>query len=60
VSVDGGNRAITAATNNDKNARIIICSDENVPPGQVSDLAEQVKAAGFKFTVAPRPDSTSD
>jgi TonB family protein len=50
-------RAITATTKSD---RIIICSDENVPPEQLSAVAEQVKAAGAKFTVSPRPDPKSD
>jgi|RhiMetdeSRZDD1v2_1073273.scaffolds.fasta_scaffold344408_1 TonB family protein len=60
AAVDGKalDRAINATT--DKNARIIICNDENVPPEQLSNLAEQVKAAGFKFTVSPRPDPKSD
>jgi TonB family protein len=53
-------RAINSATNNDKNARVIICSDENVQPEQLSNLAEHVKAAGFKFTLVPRPTAKSD
>jgi TonB family protein len=53
-------RTITAATSNDNNARIVICSDESVPPEQLSNLAEQVKAAGFRFTIAPRPGSKAD
>jgi TonB family protein len=60
VQSNGLDRSIGTATSNDKNARIIICSDDNVPAEQVSNLAEQVKAAGFKFTVAPRADSKSD
>lgn len=56
VQSSGLDHTISTTTNNDKNARIIICSDEGVPPEQVSNLAEQVKAAGFKFTVAPRLD----
>ena len=48
-------RAIGASANNDKNALVIICSDENVPVERLNDLAEQVKAAGFKFTLVPRP-----
>ena len=52
-------RTITAATGNDKNASIMICSDENVPPEQLSNLAEQVKAAGFKFTVRARARTRS-
>jgi protein TonB len=55
----GLDRAIKA-TAADKTTRIIICSDENVLPEQLSNLAEQVKAAGFKFTVSPRPDPKSD
>jgi len=43
--------AIGAATNNDKNAQIIICSDENVAPAEVSALVGQVQGAGLKFTV---------
>ena len=60
LQANGLDRTINSVTNNDKNVRIIICNDENVPPEQVSNLAEQVKAAGFKFTVAPRPDPDSD
>jgi TonB family protein len=53
-------RAIGAATNHDKNAQIIICSDENVPPAEVSGLVEQVKGAGLKFTVVSPAGATSD
>jgi TonB family protein len=59
VEGKGLDRAINAATA-DKNARIIICSDNNVPPEQLSNLAEQVKAAGVKFTVSPRPNPKAD
>jgi biopolymer transport protein ExbD len=38
--------AIGAATNNDRNVQITICSDENVPPAELRSLAEQVKGAG--------------
>ena len=51
-------RTIISTTNNDRKAWIIICSDENVPPEQLSNLAEQVKAADFNFTVIPRPGPT--
>ena len=37
-----------------------VCSDENVPPEELSNLAEQVKGAGFQLysvTPAPGPDS---
>jgi TonB family protein len=56
VQSDGLDRAISTSTNSDKNARIFICRDQDVPPERVNDVAEQVKAAGFKFTVVPRPD----
>jgi TonB family protein len=58
--VDGNGlvRAINATT--DTSARIVICSDENVPPEQLSNLAEQVKAAGVKFTLSPRPNPKAD
>lgn len=52
-------RTIISTANNDRKAWIIICSDENVPPEQLSNLAGQVKAADFNFTVIPRPDPTS-
>lgn len=52
-------RTIISTTNNDRKAWINICSDENVPPEQLSNLAEQVKAADFNFTVIPRPDPKS-
>jgi TonB family protein len=55
----GLDRAVNAAVA-DKTTRIIICSDENVPPEQLSNLAEQLKAAGFKFTVSPRLNPKSD
>jgi TonB family protein len=60
VESKGLDRAISAATSSDKNARIMICSDENVPPEQLSNLAEQVKGAGFKFAVPPRPGPNPD
>jgi biopolymer transport protein ExbD len=47
VQANGLDPALRATTNNDKNARIIICSDESVPHEQVVNLAEHVKAAGF-------------
>ena len=56
----GLERAIGAATNNDKNAQIMICSDENVPPAELRSLVEQVKGAGLKVTVASPADPTSD
>jgi TonB family protein len=58
VAVDskGLDRAISSTTNGDKNARIVICSDQGVPSERVNDIAEQVKVAGFRFTVAPRVD----
>ena len=58
--VDGNGlaRAINATT--DKSDRIVICSDENVPPEQLSNLAEQVKAAGVKFALSPRPNPKAD
>jgi TonB family protein len=58
VAVDSKelDRAISSTTNGDKNARIIICNDQGVPSERVNDIAEQVKAAGFRFTVAPRVD----
>jgi TonB family protein len=46
-------RTIGMAASNDKNAWIVICGEENVPVEELSNLAEQVKAAGFKFTVLP-------
>ena len=56
----GLERAIGAATNNDRNAQIMICSDENVPPAELRSLVEQVKGAGLKVTVASPADPTSD
>jgi hypothetical protein len=53
-------RAIGAATNNDKNAQIMICNDENVPPAELRSLVEQLKGAGLKVTVASPADPTSD
>jgi TonB family protein len=47
--------AINSTTNSDKSARIIICGGENVPPERLSNLTEQVKAAGYKFTLVPHP-----
>ena len=55
VASKGLDRTISSSANNDKNAWVIICGDENVPVEQLNDLAEQVKAAGFKFTLVPRP-----
>jgi len=49
-------RTIISTTNNDRKTGIIICSDENVPPEQLSNLAEQVKTTDFNLTVIPRPD----
>jgi TonB family protein len=48
-------RTISATASNDKNASIIICGDEKVPVEELNNLAEQVKAAGFKSTVLPPP-----
>src|SRR6478672_3913575 len=56
----GLERAIDTTTNNDKNAQIIICSDEKVSPAELSSLVEQVKGTGFKFTVVSPADPTSD
>ena len=56
----GLERAIYTTTNNDKNAQIIICSDEKVSPAELSSLVEQVKGTGFKFTVVSPADPTSD
>jgi TonB family protein len=55
VPSKGLDRTISSSANNDKNAWVIICGDENVPVEQLNDLAEQMKAAGFKFTLVPRP-----
>ena len=65
LTLDGtpvDNKALAGAINSTtgKSDRIVICGDENVPPDQLSNLAEQVKAAGVKFTVSPRPDPKSD
>jgi TonB family protein len=56
----GLERAIAATTNNDKNAQIMICSDENVPAAELSSLVEQVKGAGLKVTVVAPAGPTSD
>jgi TonB family protein len=56
----GLNRTINATASNDKNAWIVICSDERVPAEKLNELAEQVKTAGFKFTLVPRPNPASD
>jgi TonB family protein len=56
----GLDRAISSTTNNDKKVQIMICSDENVRPEELTGLVEQVKGAGYKFTVVPRPDATSE
>jgi biopolymer transport protein ExbD len=53
-------RAVRSAANNEKNVRIVICSDENVPPAELSDLVGRVKDAGLKFSVVPRPGPASD
>jgi hypothetical protein len=53
-------RAIGTTTNNDKNAQIIICSDEKVSPVELRSLLEQVKGTGLKFTVASPADPASD
>jgi TonB family protein len=65
LTLDGtpvDNKALAGAINSTtgKSDRIVICGDENVPPDQLSNLAEQVKAAGVKFTVSPRPNPKSD
>ena len=65
LTLDGtpvDNKALAGAINSTtgKSDRIVICGDENVPPDQLSNLAEQVKAAGVNFTVSPRPDPKSD
>jgi TonB family protein len=60
VQSEGLDRAISSAAGNDRSARILICSDEDVAPEQVSKLAERVKATGFKFTVVPRPAAEPD
>jgi TonB family protein len=56
----GLDRAISSTTNNDRKVQIMICSDEKVRPEELSGLVEQVKRAGYKFTVVPRADATSD
>jgi len=38
----------------------VICSDENVPPAELSSLVERVKGAGLKFTVVSPADPTPD
>ena len=53
-------RAINSTTSNDKNTRIVICSDETVPPDQLNTLAERVKATGLKFTLATGSKPKSD
>jgi TonB family protein len=53
-------RAVHSAANNDKSARIVICSDENVPPAELSDLVKRVKDTGVKFSVVPQSDPASD
>jgi TonB family protein len=53
-------RAVRSAANNDKSARIVICSAENVPPAEVSDLVERVKDTGIKFSVVPQSGPASD
>jgi TonB family protein len=53
-------RAIRSAANNDKSVRIVICSAENVPPAELSDLVERVKDTGIKFSVVPQSGPTSD
>jgi TonB family protein len=60
VQRTGLDHAISSTTNNDKSAQIMICRDENVPAGELSSLVAQVKGAGFKYTIVPRPDPTSD
>jgi len=65
LTLDGtpvDNKALAGAINatTGKSDRIVICSDDNVPPEQLSTVVEQVKAAGAKFTVSPRPDPKSD
>jgi TonB family protein len=60
VPSKGLDRTISSTANNDRNAWVVICSDENVPADQLSNLAEQVKAAGFKLTLVPRPRAKSD
>jgi TonB family protein len=56
----GLDRTINATASNDKNVWIVICSDEKVPAEKLSELAEQVKTAGLKFTLVPRPNPASD
>jgi TonB family protein len=60
IQSDTLDRAIRAKVNNDKGASIIICSDEHVPAAELSRLGERVKAAGFRFALAPRPGAESD
>jgi hypothetical protein len=52
--------AVRSAANNDKSVRIVICSAENVPPAELSDLVERVKDTGIKFSVVPQSGPTSD
>jgi TonB family protein len=60
VQSDTLDRTIRSKANNDKSASIIICSDEHVPAAELSHLGERVKAAGFRFALAPRPGAESD
>jgi biopolymer transport protein ExbD len=52
--------AVRSAANNDKSVRIVICSDENVPPAELSDLVGRVKDTGIKFSVVPQSSPASD
>jgi TonB family protein len=53
-------RAVRSVANNDKSVRIVICSVENVPPAELSDLVERVKDTGIKFSVVPQSGPASD
>lgn len=53
-------RAVRSAATNDKRARIVICSDENVPPAELSVLIGRVKDTGVKFSVVPQSSPASD
>jgi TonB family protein len=53
-------REISSTASNDKSAWVLVCSDENVPPEQLSKLAERVKATGFQFTLVPRSTPEAD
>jgi TonB family protein len=60
VQSEALDRVIRSKASNDKSTSIIICADEHVPAAELSRLAERVKAAGFRFALAPRPGAESD